>query len=71
MTDATHPTLGTAIHTLRHNWGWFVGLGALSIIAGIFAASVLLALVMDQVKVWAFCLLQDGRSRPISRNHGG
>ena len=36
MTDAPH-TLGSAIHTLRHNWGWFVGLGVLSIVAGLLA----------------------------------
>jgi H+-transporting ATPase len=30
----------------------------LSIIAGIFAASVLLALVMDQVKVWLFAFFK-------------
>src|SRR5205814_192193 len=37
MTDASHPTLGTAIHALRRNWAWFVGLGVLSIIAGLLA----------------------------------
>jgi uncharacterized membrane protein HdeD (DUF308 family) len=37
MTDVPHPTLGSAIHTLRHNWGWFVGLGVLSLIAGLIA----------------------------------
>ncbi len=36
MTDVSHP-LGGAIHTLRHNWGWFVGLGALFVIAGMAA----------------------------------
>ena len=36
MTDTPH-TLGSAIHTLRHNWGWFVGLGVLSILAGLLA----------------------------------
>ena len=37
MTDALHPTLGSAIHALRRNWGWFVGLGVLSIVAGLLA----------------------------------
>lgn len=36
MTDTSH-TLGHAIQTLRHNWGWFVGLGVLSIVAGLLA----------------------------------
>jgi uncharacterized membrane protein HdeD (DUF308 family) len=36
MTDAPH-SLGSAIHTLRHNWGWFVGLGVLFIVAGLIA----------------------------------
>lgn len=34
MTDPT-PTLGSAIHTLRHNWGWFVALGVLFVVAGL------------------------------------
>src|SRR5947209_18594843 len=37
MTDTSHPTLGSAIHALRRNWGWFVGLGVLSIAAGLLA----------------------------------
>ena len=38
MTDALQPpTLGVAIAHLRRNWGWFVGLGALSIVAGLIA----------------------------------
>ena len=37
MTDASQPTLGSAIHALRRNWGWFVGLGVLSIVAGLLA----------------------------------
>ncbi len=36
MTDTPH-TLGSAIHTLRHNWSWFVGLGVLSTLAGLLA----------------------------------
>jgi uncharacterized membrane protein HdeD (DUF308 family) len=36
MTDATHP-LGSALPALRQNWGWFVGLGILSIVAGLIA----------------------------------
>ena len=42
MSDASHPTLGTAIHALRHNWGWFVGLGVLSIVAGLIALANLM-----------------------------
>src|SRR3954453_9992061 len=43
MTDATHHSLGDAIAALRRNWGWFVGLGVLSIIAGLLALGNLMA----------------------------
>src|SRR5437763_16660865 len=36
MTDTPH-SLGSATHALRHNWGWFIGLGVLSLIAGLVA----------------------------------
>src|SRR4051794_32058349 len=43
MTDATHHSLGDAIAALRRNWGWFVGLGVLSIVAGLLALGNLMA----------------------------
>ena len=42
MTD-THPTLEDALAALRRNWGWFVGLGALSIVAGLLALGNVMA----------------------------
>ena len=42
MTDASQ-TLGGAIQTLRHHWGWFVGLGVLSIVAGVIALGNVMA----------------------------
>ena len=43
MTDATHHSLGDALAALRRNWGWFVGLGVLSIVAGLLALGNLMA----------------------------
>jgi uncharacterized membrane protein HdeD (DUF308 family) len=37
MTDVSQHTLGHAITALRHNWGWFVGLGVLFVVAGLLA----------------------------------
>lgn len=37
MTNTTDHTLGETITHLRGNWGWFVGLGILSIVAGVVA----------------------------------
>ena len=42
MTDAPH-SLGSVIHTLRYNWGWFVGLGVLFIVAGLVALGNVMA----------------------------
>src|SRR5437016_4817399 len=36
MTD-THPTAADALAVIRRHWGWFVGLGTLSIVAGLIA----------------------------------
>jgi len=43
MTDVTQHTIGDAIASLRRNWGWFVGLGALFIVAGLLALGNLMA----------------------------
>jgi len=37
MTNITQAALGGALVQLRASWGWFVGLGVLSIIAGLLA----------------------------------
>lgn len=43
MTDVTQHTIGDAIVSLRRNWGWFVGLGVLFIVAGLLALGNLMA----------------------------
>jgi uncharacterized membrane protein HdeD (DUF308 family) len=43
MTDTMQHPIGGAIASLRRNWGWFVGLGILFIVAGLFALGNLMA----------------------------
>ena len=38
-----HQSIGNAIAGLRRNWGWFVGLGALFVVAGLLALGNLMA----------------------------
>jgi uncharacterized membrane protein HdeD (DUF308 family) len=43
MTDAMQHSIGDAIVSLRRNWGWFVGLGVLFVVAGLLALGNLMA----------------------------
>src|SRR3954470_17155337 len=43
MTDSMQHSIGDAIGSLRRNWGWFVGLGVLVIVAGLLALGNLMA----------------------------
>jgi uncharacterized membrane protein HdeD (DUF308 family) len=43
MTDAIQHSIGDAIASLRRNWGWFVGLGVLFVVAGLLALGNLMA----------------------------
>ena len=75
MTDASHPTLGSAIHALRRNWGWFVGLGGLSIVAGLLALGNVMIGTLVSVLFIGIMLIASGILRIIvafgMRGHPG
>ncbi len=56
------PALGTAMERLRHRWGWFVTLGALSIVFGALALVMVFAATFTAVYLIAVFMILAGAS---------
>ena len=54
------PTLGTAMERLRHRWGWFLALGALSIVFGVLALGTVFLATLTTVYIIAIFMVVAG-----------
>jgi uncharacterized membrane protein HdeD (DUF308 family) len=54
------PTLGTAMHRLKHRWGWFVGLGAVVAALGGVALALVVSATIASVYVIAIFMIVAG-----------
>ena len=64
-----HETLGTAMDKLRHRWGWFVALGALTVFFGFLALGVVVSATVTAVFIIAvFMIIKGGSEIAVGLN---